>query len=173
MSGGIAEAIAALDALRAAEGSGPVGDGTAPVPGIWFSLDAERGLTEGLYATRPGIMLDLRMHVVEEGRWLTLNLDTGTEDLSDRRLIGLYARSRASRAMTVRVALRVGHAEGFEDVPFPRQIVGFPETSTHVDHVLVAAAPALRAEPRWRNLIMWFPTGSFAFELEDLRLFVA
>ncbi|MCL4188407.1 MAG: hypothetical protein KJZ85_12435 [Rhodobacteraceae bacterium] len=173
MSAGIAEAIAALDALRAAAGSGPVRDGTAPVPGIWFSLDAERGQTEGSYATRPGTMLDLRMHVVEEGRWLTLNLDTGTEDLSQRRLLGIYARSRASRAMAVRLALRIGHAEGFEDIPFPRQIVGFPETSTHVDHVLVAASPALRTEPHWRNLILWFPTGSFTFELEDLRLFMA
>jgi len=166
-------ARAALDALRAADGEGRVTDGVALVPGVWMSVDREQGVTEGSYATRPGHILDLRLHVVEKGRWLTLNVATGTTDLAGLRLIGIYARARAPRALTVRAVLRVGLGDGFEDVPFAREIVAFPETSAHVDVIHLDRAPVLRAEPRWRNLVLWFPTGSFACEIEDLRLFAA
>lgn len=166
-------AAATLAALRDGAPEGGVAGDVEIVPGLTLRPDPY-GRTGGRYRSPAGRLLEIEAEVAEPGHWIGLHLALGGGSLASYGVIGLFCRSNADRAMVVRPCLRSGLPDGGGlDCFFPRQIVAHAGASDHLDALVVGRAEPLPLEAPWRELVLFLPTRSFAWGLQDLRVFVA
>ncbi len=164
----------ALSQLRSGRrGTQPLSGGERLAPGIWFDMDTEETDQTALCSTPPQGLLNVKLEARKPGRWFTLNIDLGKDDLSPHRLLGFALRSRAPRTLLARVCLRSFHDSGFEDVFFPLHVASFAEESSHADVLWLAEQPELRRPADWRTMIVFLDPGGVELVLTDMRLFVA
>ena len=164
----------ALSQLRSDRRRGqPLAGGERLAPGIWFDMDTDEADHTALCSTPPQGLLAITLEVRKPGRWFTLNIDLGKDDLKPFRLIGFALRSRAPRTMLARVCVRSFHGSDFEDVFFPLHVASFAEESSHADVLWLADQPALRRPADWRSMIVFLDPAGVDLTLMDMRLFVS
>jgi hypothetical protein len=165
---GLEAANLALARVRAAGVSLPLGARTELARGVWFSLDTEGAEFQAQCdLSGPGLMT-VEMSATRPGRWCTLNIDLGPEDLSLRRVLGLAIRLRAPSTTTLRASLRSFRAGAFQDIDFPLPILAHAEDSTHTDVLWTARHPGLTTPADWRSLLVFFQPGDFRVTISDL-----
>lgn len=165
-----ADATNALAMLRGAAFDKPL-DGDPLVPGVFLVPDPAAQMT-GTVASEDGTLLRLRTEVQTPGAWFGLHVSLGGIDLDRSALVGFACKTRAPATILSRACLRSGEAEGFSDAFFDKHIVSYEAPGLHLDVMEIAPTPALPPHAPWRELILFFPTGSFEIELLDLRLFI-
>ncbi len=151
----------------------PLVGGERLAPGIWFDMDIDEADQTALCSTPRQGLLSVTLEARKPGRWFTLNIDLGKDDLSSHRLIGFALRSRAPRTQLARVCLRSFHGSGFEDVFFPLHVASFAEESSHADVLWLDDQPELCRPADWRTMIVFLDPAGVDLTVTDMRLFVA
>lgn len=163
----------ALSQMGIAAGSRALVSGEKLAPGIWFDMDAKMADHTASIAKPAQGLVAVSLKVRQPGRWFTLNIDLGDDDLAQLRLIGFALRSQARKTLLSRVCIRNFIADGFEDVFFPLDLVSFGDESSHADVLWLADHPVLQRPAKWRTLIVFLDPEGVEITLADMRLFVA
>lgn len=150
-----------------------ISSGQALVPGVTFWLDAEQGQQSLHGGPARGGGVNIKTKVEAPGRWMGLHFQLGDHALADLAVLGVYSQQRAARAMTWRMCLRSGTADGFVDHFFDKHTVAYAASATHVGTLELAAQTGLPRGTTWRELILFFHPESFDLTVQDLRLFGA
>jgi len=166
-----AQANHALALLRGLSFAGPIEPDGMLVPGIWFAFDPEAEMGGEVEST-PGMLLRARFRVVVPGRWMALHVALGDIDLTNLHVLGFVCKSDAPEPVTFRASLRSATDSGFVDCFFPKRVVAFGETSTHVDLLQIGRSEPLPIRAPWREMILFFDRKDFEITFRDLRLFI-
>lgn len=162
-----------LDRLREGASEGTFSGPTTCRPGIRLDPDPH-GRLEGRYVSPRGRLLELRVRVDQPGHWLGLHVHLGPLPLFGTGVIGFHCRTNADHGMAVRACLRSGHPDGSsQDCFFTHHVVAHAGASDHLDALVVGRDPRLPLRASWREFILFLPTSSFAWALQDLRIFAA
>lgn len=164
---------ASLAQLEKRRDAGPLINGERLAPGIWFDMDTEQAEHVARFSVPSDGLISFTLEATRPGRWFTLNIDIGADDLSSLRVFGFAARSQAPKTVIARACLRSFHAQGFEDVFFPQHLVAFAEDSCHADAIWTGQHPILRQPANWRTLIFFFDPAEVDWSFSDLRIVAA
>ncbi|MCC6002061.1 MAG: hypothetical protein JJU19_14540 [Pararhodobacter sp.] len=162
-----------LEQLAKRGDSGPLVSGERLAQGIWFDMDSEQAQQDAKYSIPPDGLISFSLKAARPGRWFTLNIDIGANDLSSVKVFGFAARSQAPKTVIARACLRSFHADGFEDVFFNQHLVAFSENSSHADAIWTEQHPILRQAVNWRTLIFFFDPAEVDWVFDDLRILAA
>jgi hypothetical protein len=168
--GAEAQANHALAVLRALDLDCQPTVGERFAPGVFLSMDPESDTQASLTST-PGELLNLEMTTAHPGRWLSLNIELGECDLSQRDVMGFMCKTRANETITFRACLRSGQDEGFQDAFFGKRVISYGAASTHADLIKLAERDDIPAQAPWRELVLFFPPDLRQVTLTDLSLF--
>ncbi|MBC9248514.1 hypothetical protein H4P12_17775 [Paracoccus sp. 11-3] len=162
-----------LQMLRAYEGRGKIAAEQTPIiDGVFLSTDPDANVT-GEYEASAANLLKLRIRPGKNpARWQAMHLVMGPLDLGDAAVIGVVARSQAPSSFTTRICLRSGQDGQFVDTFFPKTMVSFAQTSTHLDVLEISKLTDLPRQAQWRDLILFFQGSDVDLNLLDLRFFV-
>lgn len=162
-----------IKALKQPRHTQAVVSGARIAPGVWLDVDTQEANVAATWATTKGSLLILDSSVPDTGRWFTLNIDLGDQDLSAVSGVGCTIRLKAGgRPHLIRACIRCFHDNGFTDVFFPNYILAFDDYSTQSDVLWVAEQPDLETPAAWRTVLLFFEPGDFHLDISDLGLFV-
>ena len=164
-----------LQLLRAYEGKGVISGATTPViDGIFLSNDPEAGVSGSFTSSKDNaVKLEMRVNSGIAPRWQAMHITMGEVDLTDAAIFGIMARSFAPASVTTRICIRTGRDDQFVDTFFPKTMVSFGKTSTHLDVLDLNGISDLPRRGTWREMILFFRPGDVNLDLLDLRVFVA
>ncbi|WP_156414946.1 hypothetical protein [Phaeobacter sp. CECT 5382] len=168
--GAEAQANHALAVLRAQNLDCQPADAKRFSPGIFLSIDPESDSRAHVTSTA-GELLNLEMTTERPGRWLSLNIELGSCDLSQRDVMGFVCKTRADETITFQACLRSGQDKGFQDAFFGKRVISYSGPSTHADLVKLEERDDIPPQAPWRELILFFPPDLRQLTLIDLSLF--
>jgi len=159
-----------LAILRAHSQQGPLTSDTRFSPGVFLSTDPDSDTSCQIHS-EPGMLLELTAKGRRPGKWLSLNIELGAMDLSQRSVFGVMCKSRSEDIQTLKICLRSGVEGGFQDVFFGKRMISYNEESTHADLLKLVDYPDVPAQAPWRELILFLPPELRQLKLTDLALF--
>lgn len=140
-------------------------------PDLSFRVDKAAWL-KGRYKSPLGRLLELDVTLKGPPGWVALHLGLPGGDWSGFGMIGLACLTAAPENMIVRPCVRSGTDDGFVDCFFDKHILSHPEASNHLDAIMIHRRTNLPVDAPWRELVLFLPTDSFRWSLQDLRLFI-
>jgi len=167
-----AQANHALSLLKAGTSKGRLTHNLPLSPGLSFKADKAASLKGG-YKSPPGRLLELDVTVKGTPDWVEFHVTLPGGDWSAFGLIGLVCVSAAPENIILRPCLRSGTEGRFVDCFFDKHVLSHPQASTHLDAIMFDRRTNLPMDAPWRELILFLPTHSFRWSLQDLRLFSA
>jgi len=165
-----AEVNHTLAVLRALDLEAEVASDEHFAPGVFMSVDPQSD-TRVQVTSRPGSLLELELTTSKPGSWLSLNIDLGPFDLSERDILGFMCKTSAEDTLTFRVSLRSGLDEGFGDAFFGKRVISYSSESTHADLVKLAEQEDVPPQAPWRQLVLFFPPDLRQIKIDDFALF--